>query len=431
MVDPDQATTGSPRIDTARPPRPAHSRPKRRFSRLTIIAAAAIALIAVAGYWWTHRTAAPHYLTGTVTRGDVQRTVTASGTVNPMTTVQVGTYVSGVLQDLHCDFNTQVKAGQLCAKIDPRPYQSIVDQETAALGTARAQLAKDQANLAFAKVVYDRDVDLLKRRIVSQETVDTALNAWQQAQAQVALDESTIAQRVASLRSAKVNLDYTNIISPVDGTVVSRNVTQGQTVAASFQTPTLFLIATDLTEMQVDTNVSESDIGSVAEGNKVLFTVEAYPNETFSGTVTQVRQAPQNVQNVITYDAVVGVPNPKLLLKPGMTAAVRVVTAERNDVLRVPNQALRYSPPRAKGAKPAEVANKGEEAQQAVWRLEDGHLVRVPIRLGLDDDAFSEVVSGQLTQGETIVLGVAGAAPAGASGGGVPGGQSTPRLPRF
>ena len=166
-------------------------------------------------------------------------------------------------------------------------------------------------------------------------------------------------------------------------------------------------------------------------GNKVLFTVEAYPEETFSGTVTQVRQAPQIVQNVITYDAVVRVPNPKLLLKPGMTAAVRVVTAERNDVLRVPNQALRYSPPRAKGAKAAEDANKSEKSQHAVWRLEEGRPVRVPIRIGLDDEAFSEVVSGELTQGETIVLGVAGAAPAGAPGGGVPGGQSTPRPPRF
>src|SRR6478735_1070267 len=165
MVDPDQATTGATRTDAERPPRAARVRPKRRLTRLTIGAVAAVALIAAAGYWWMHRTAAPHYLTGTVTRGDVQRAVTASGTVNPMTTVQVGTYVSGVLQDLLCDFNTEVKAGQLCAKIDPRPYQSIVDQESAALGTARAQLAKDQANLAFAKTIYDRDVDLLKRRI--------------------------------------------------------------------------------------------------------------------------------------------------------------------------------------------------------------------------------------------------------------------------
>ncbi len=432
MVDLDQATSGATHVDAGARAQSAAARirPSRRLRRVALIATTASVLVAIGGYWWMHRGTAPHYLTGTVTRGDVQRTVTASGTVNPMTTVQVGTYVSGVLQDLHCDFNTEVKAGQLCAKIDPRPYQSIVDQESAALGTARAQLAKDQANLAFAKTVYDRDVDLLKRRIVSQETLDTALNAWQQARAQVALDESTIAQRLASLRSAKVNLDYTNIISPVDGTVVSRNVTQGQTVAASFQTPTLFLIATDLTQMQVDTNVSESDIGNVAEGNRVLFTVEAYPDETFSGTVTQVRQAPQIVQNVITYDAVVGVPNPKLLLKPGMTAAVRVVTAERADVLRVPNQALRYTPTRAKNVPPPESDTK-EAVRHAVWRLEDGRPVRVPIEIGLEDDAFSEVVGGALAAGDTIVLGVADAGSAGPTAGGVPGGSSTPRLPRF
>jgi len=425
MVDPEQAATGTARADVARPPAAAPMRPKR-LRHVSSAAVTALVLIAL-GYWWMQRAPAPHYLTGIVTRGDVQRTVTASGTVNPMTTVQVGTYVSGVLQDLHCDFNTEVKAGQLCAKIDPRPYQSIVDQETAALGTARAQLAKDQANLAFAKVIYDRDVDLLKRRIVSQETVDAALNAWQQAQAQVALDESTIAQRLASLSSAKVNLDYTNIISPVSGTVVSRNVTQGQTVAASFQTPTLFLIATDLTQMQVDTNVSESDIGNVAVGNKVLFTVEAYPDETFTGTVTQVRQAPQSVQNVITYDAVVGVPNPKLLLKPGMTAAVRVVTAERSDVLRVPNQALRYTPARAKRAETAVDPNKmSAPDNHAVWRLQDGQPVRVPIEIGLDDDAFSEVVRGSLAAGDTIVLGVAGATAPAAGGA-----TGTPRMPRL
>ena len=439
MVDPDQATTGAARTEATRTesgrvPLVNRLRPKRNRPRVAVVAVVVVAL-AAASYWWTHRTAAPHYLTATVSRGDVQRTVTASGTINPMTTVQVGTYVSGVLQDLYCDYNTEVKAGQLCAKIDPRPYQSIVDQETAALGTARAQLAKDQANLAFAKVVYDRNVDLLKRRIVSQETVDGALNAWQQAQAQVALDESTIAQRVASLSSAKVNLDYTNIISPVDGTVVSRNVTQGQTVAASFQTPTLFLIATDLKQMQVDTNVSESDIGNVAVGNKVLFTVEAYPDETFTGTVTQVRQAPQSIQNVITYDAVVGVPNPKLLLKPGMTASVRIVTAERNDVLRVPDQAMRYAPPRAKGAAAARETkepNKSEKARPAVWRLEDGRPVRVPIERGLDDDTYSEVLGGQLAEGDTIVIGVAGTNAAAGQSGGAPGGQGgVPRLPRL
>jgi HlyD family secretion protein len=442
MADIEQATSPAPQSDKiaadgGRPtvvvphaPHLAHAR--RRVRRIALIASAAIVVVVIAGYWWLHRAPAPQYLTGAVTRGTVMRTVTASGTVNPMTTVQVGTYVSGVLQQLLCDFNTRVKAGQLCAKIDPRPYQTIVDQENAALGTARAQLAKDQAALAFAKVIYDRDVDLLKRRIVSQETVDTASSARDQAVAQVSLDESTIAQRIATLNAAKVNLDYTNIISPVDGTVVSRNVTQGQTVAASFQTPTLFLIATDLTQMQVDTNVSESDIGNVVLGNTALFTVEAYPDQSFTGTVTQVRQAPQSVQNVITYDAVVGVPNPQLLLKPGMTAAVRVVTAEHKDVLRVPNQALRFSPARLGGAKQTATAEKSGDAathkqssQHAVWKLVDGRPVRVPIEVGLDDDAFTEVVGGGLAAGDAIIVGVAvvGSAPAGVAG--VP-----PRIPR-
>ena len=410
--------------------------PRRRMRRVIVIAAAAVVVALIAGYWWMHRTPPPHYVMGTVTRGDVLRTVTASGTVNPMTTVQVGTYVSGVLQDLHCDFNTQVKAGQLCAKIDPRPYQTIVDEENAALGTARAQLAKDQAALAFARVIYDRDVDLLNRRIVSQETVDTASNARDQAVAQVALDESTIAQRIATLNAAKVNLDYTNIISPVDGTVVSRNVTQGQTVAASFQTPTLFLIATDLTQMQVDTNISESDIGSVVVGNRVMFTVEAYPDQNFAGTVTQVRQAPQSVQNVITYDAVVGVPNPQLLLKPGMTAAVRVVTAEHKDVLRVPNQALRFMPAgtgRAKEGAPVKSSDTvphKPRSEHALWKLVEGRPVRVPVEIGLDDDTFTEIVSGGVAVDDAIIVG-AGGPGANGGGAGAGGAAAMPRIPRL
>ncbi len=407
----------------------AAERPPRRVRRTGWIVCAAVVVAVLAGYLWTHRTPAPHYLTQTVTRGDVMRAVTASGTVNPQTTVQVGTYVSGVLQELHCDFNTRVEAGQLCAKIDPRPYQTVVDQANAALGTARAQLAKDQAALAFAKVIYDRDVDLLKRRIVSQETVDAAGSTRDQAVAQVALDRSTIAQHVATLNAAKVNLDYTNIISPVDGTVVSRNVTQGQTVAASFQTPTLFLIATDLTQMQIDTNVSESDIGSVADGNKVLFSVEAYPERNFTGTVTQVRQAPQSVQNVITYDAVVGVPNPKLLLKPGMTAAVRIISAERNNVLRVPNQALRFTPA---GAAPLDTTSRtsaghATQTRHVVWKLVDGHPLRVPIEIGLDDEAFTEVVGGALSPGDMVIVGVGNLG--GATRGGMTSGRT--RLPRL
>lgn len=435
MTELDRASTPTPAAEVAAGSNvqsltaPVHSwkRPRRTALIVGLVGLA----VMVGVYGWLHRAPATSYLTATLTRGNVLRAVTASGTVNPVTTIQVGTYVSGVLQSLYCDFNTQVKAGKICAKIDPRPYQTIVDQEDASVGTARAQLAKDQANLAFSKVIYDRDLDLLHRQIVSQETVDTALNAYDQARSQIALDEATIAQHLASLHAARVNLDYTNIVSPVDGTVVSRNVTQGQTVAASFQTPTLFLIATDLTQMQVDTNVSESDIGSLMMGNRALFTVEAYPERPFSGSVTQVRQAPQSVQNVITYDVVVGVSNPQLLLKPGMTAAVRIVSAERTDVLRVPDQALRYTPggltPAGKDLQEATTA-RAQRGKGAVWKLQDGKPVRVPLDIGLDDDTYSEVLAGAVSAGDEIIVGEsAGAAGAGAGGAGA----SAPRMPRL
>ena len=222
-------------------------------------------------------TAPVHYVTVPTTRGIVARTVTATGTVNPVLTIIVGSYVSGVIQQLYCDYNTQVKAGQVCAKIDPRPYQTIVNQDKAILNVAKAQLEKDKANLAYARLNYGRSRWLAERQSGSQEAADIAKNAHDQAQAQIDLDEATIEQRQAELDAAEVNLGYTDIVSPVDGTVVSRNVTQGQTVAASFQTPTLFLIATDLTKMQVDTSVSESDIGAIKEGNKATFTVDAFP----------------------------------------------------------------------------------------------------------------------------------------------------------
>jgi HlyD family secretion protein len=349
-----------------------------------------------------------------VDTGTVAATVIASGTVNPVTTVQVGSYVSGVIQALSCDFNTKVRAGQSCARIDARPYQAAVDQEVANVAVARAQLDKDRANLAFAKVILDRDTDLLKRSIVSQETVDTAANAWRQAVSQIALDESTIQQHLAALAAARINLGFTNIVSPVDGTVVSRNVTQGQTVAASFQTPTLFLIATDLTQMQVDTNVSESDIGRIGQGNTATFTVESFPDRPFSGRVTQIRQAPQTVQNVITYDVVVSVPNAELLLMPGMTASVRIVTRRRDGVLRVPDQALRYAPTGPQGrdsiARPAATAvgartRQTREAQ--VWVLREGQAgppQRVPVTIGLDDDTFVEVLHGDLHPGDKVVV---------------------------
>jgi HlyD family secretion protein len=353
-----------------------------------------IALIAIA-WWLISPASAVRYTTVPVTRGAITRTVTATGTVNPELTIIVGTYVSGVIQELYCDYNTEVKKGQVCAKIDPRPFQSAVDQAKANLAVAKAQLEKDKANLNYTKITYERAARLVQTNAVSQDAVDSAKSNYEQAQAQVTFDEATIDQRQAALDAAQVNLDYTNIVSPVNGIVVSRSVTPGQTVAASFQTPTLFLIATDLTKMEVDANVSEGDIGGVKIGNESTFTVDAYSKRAFKGAVTQVRQSPQTVQNVVTYDVVISVANEDLALKPGMTAATRIVVDQRADVLRVPNAALRYTPSGATKGMP--------EIQAQIWVLRDGQATAVPVVTGLDDDVFTEIVSGALKPDDRVI----------------------------
>ena len=379
-----------------------------RLGRWSVVALVIVVALVAFGMWrFGRRAGPPRYATAPATRGEITRTVTASGTVNPVVTVQVGSYVSGVVTSVSCDYNTHVVKGQLCAQIDPRPYQTVVDQDQANLASARAQLQKDQTAAQYAQLAYSRNADLSTRGLISQDALDQAKTTAAQAAAQVKLDQTEVQQRQAALEAAQVNLGYTNIVSPVDGTVVSRNVTQGQTVAASFQTPTLFLIATDLTKMQVDTNVSESDIGGVKAGGDATFTVEAFPDRTFRGTVTQVRQAPQTVQNVVTYDVVVSAPNSDDALKPGMTATVRLVTDKRDNVLRVPDQALRYAPGGVAGTSGAEAAqpvgdNRSNEA--SVWVLRQGRPVRVPVTIGLDDDTNAEIVKGPLQPGDQVIV---------------------------
>src|SRR5208337_4017378 len=268
------------------------------------------------------------------------------------------------------------------------------------LDVAKAQLVKDQANVVYTKVSHDRYDLLFSEDSTSHDAADAALNAYNQAVALVGLDVATVAQKTAALKAAQINLDYTNIVSPVDGTVVSRNVTAGQTVAASFQTPTLFLIATDLTKMEVDTNVSESDIAGAMQGANASFTVDAFPKRTFTGRVAQVRQAPISVQNVITYDVVITVANPGLLLKPGMTATAKIATAQALNVLRVPSQALRFTPG---GAAKLGLANAAKSGQRTVWVERSGKLVAIPVTVGLDDDSFAEIKSGDLKVGDQIV----------------------------
>jgi HlyD family secretion protein len=363
------------------------------------VAALAVAL-AVA---WCRREPPRSFVTVPVTASDLSRSIVTTGIVNPVVTVQVGTYVSGPIQSISCDFNTEVKAGQLCAKIDPRPYQEALDQAKANLGIARAQLAKDQASLAYAKINYDRDRGLRKSGVVSQDALDSDKSAYDQAVAQIGLDQATIEQRQAALDAAQVNLDYTSIISPVDGTVVSRNVDVGQTVAASFQTPTLFLIAKDLRKMQVDTSVSESDIGAARVGQKARFTVEAYPHQSFEGEVVQVRRAPSTVQNVVTYDVVIGVDNPDLLLFPGMTANARIIVAERENVPSVPVQALRFDPAGIGTAKGRSAA-AGKPQGPHVWVLKDGKPVEVPVEVGIDDGKRVELLGGKPALGEPVIV---------------------------
>ena len=367
----------------------------------------ALGLVVVAGllgaYWWSRRAEPSLYVTAPVTRGPMVRSVTATGTVNPVTTVQVGTYVSGPIISINVDFNSPVKAGQLLARIDPRPFAAQVALAQAALANARAQLRKDQANLAYQKITYQRDRELIKTSAISQDQLDNQQSVMNQAVAQVGLDEAAIQQQQANLRSADLNLNYTNIVSPVDGTVVSRNVDVGQTVAASYQTPTLFLVAKDLTKMQVDTNVSESDVGGVRAGENVGFTVDAYPEQIFTGVVAQVRQAPITVQNVVTYDVVVSVANPELLLMPGMTANITIVTDHRDDVLRVPLRALAFSPHHRAAAGGASERPKHRVGAR-VWMASAGRLHPVRVSRGLDDGNSVEVLSGDLKPGDEVVI---------------------------
>jgi HlyD family secretion protein len=386
------------------------------LSRRALLQLLAIVLLVIGGvaYYLHGRSGAIHYVSTPANKGDIVQAVTATGTVNPVVTVQVGTYVSGPIVQMLCDFNTQVKKGQLCAKIDPSTYQMTLDQATANLANATAQLHKDQATLEYAKVTYERDQKLIRQAVISQDQLDSQKSTNDAAAAQVEVDRASILQQQAAVRAAQVNLAYTNIISPVDGTVVSRNVDMGQTVAASFQTPTLFLIAQDLTKMQVDTNVSESDVGPVQLGQKAGFTVDAFPDRTFWGTVAQVRQSPITVQNVVTYDVVIAVSNPELLLMPGMTANARIVTAERDDVLKVPLQALRFTPA---GTEEREhhhhdATSGGDHAVKAanserkghVWVSDDGKIRRVSIMRGLDDGSEVEIRGGELQPGDQVVI---------------------------
>jgi len=343
----------------------------------------------------------PKYRTEQVARGKVRATVTATGTVNAVTTVLVGTQVSGTIKNLYVDYNSPVKKGQLLAQIDPAMFEAQVQQARANLLLAKANEAKAAASLADAKRTRDRNKTLFNRNLIARSDLDTAETNAQVAVSQLSANSAQVAQTRAALSYAETNLRYAQIISPVDGTVISRNVDVGQTVAASFQTPTLFTIAQDLTRMQIDTNVDEADIGKVQLNQPVEFTVDAYPDFVFRGKVAEVRIAPVTVQNVVTYDVVVRVDNPDMRLKPGMTANVSIILADKGDVLRVPNAALRLRLAEAEtGGKSPQPRGKG----QGVWVLVENKPKRVAITTGISDGSYTEIFSGDLREGEDVIV---------------------------
>ena len=306
---------------------------KPRWSRwifLLIVIAAAIGGVM---YFKNDHSEPPQYQTSPVTRGDMIQAVTANGTLNPVLNVQVGSQVSGNIAKLFADYNSLVKSNQVVAQLDTAVFEAAVHQ-------AEADLANTKAVLELNQAEAKRSEELFKSKLVSESDNDTAVANLHQAQAQVKIKE-------AALERSKLDLDHCTIYAPVDGIVISRSVDVGQTVAASMNAPVLFQIANDLAKMQIDANVSEADVGTVEEGQLVNFTVDAYPNRTFVGRVTQIRNSPVTVQNVVTYDTVIGVTNSDFKLKPGMTATLSIITATRTNVLKVANAALRFRPPEA------------------------------------------------------------------------------------
>ncbi len=347
---------------------------------------------------------AANYQTATVTRGPITQAVTATGTLNPVITVQVGSQVSGNIAKLFADFNSQVKAGQVVAQIDPAIFQATVTQ-------AEGDLASAKAALELAKVTAARTRELFARKTSSQADVDQAMATLHQAEANVKIKQG-------ALDKAKADLDHCAITSPIDGVVISRSVDVGQTVAASLQAPVIFAIANDLTKMQIDSNVAEADVGVVKIDQNVDFTVDAFPIQTFHGKVVQVRNAPITVQNVVTYDTVIGVSNPELKLKPGMTANVSIVVAHRDDAVQIKNAALRYRPPDAtpietrrmsgdRGGRPGGGrGGSGQEgrAERTVYVLPNGGTRPQPVQIktGISDGIMTEVVEG-LKEGDRVV----------------------------
>ncbi len=402
---------------------------KKRFAHI-LVAVLAVTGSVAAYYRASSGDDAPEFTTAAAALGSVVETVDATGTLQAVTTVQVGSQVSGTIASLHADFNSQVRKGQVVARLEPSVLEAQVEQ-------ARASMVRLQADVERARITVEdtaqkqrRAQELFAQGLIAAADNETADVATRQAQASLIAAQAQVTQAQASLNQAQVNLSHTIITAPVDGTVISRSVDVGQTVAASMSAPTLFEIAKDLKEMQVNASIDEGDIGRIVPGQTVSFRVDAYPNDTFSGTVSQVRLDPVVTQNVVSYVTVIDVPNPDLKLKPGMTATVTIEVARADDVIRVPNAALRFRPDAtmlsrverpdgattpAASAVPSRSgdvgigggARGGDPAVSRIWTEQDGVLRPIRVRTGISDGAATAIVEGEVAAGTRVITGVA------------------------
>jgi HlyD family secretion protein len=392
-----------------------------------------IVVAACAAAWRYHEAHQPPpvaYQTTTLSRRHIVGRVTATGTLLATVTVQVGTQISGRISKLFADYNSPVKKGQLVAKIDPLLFQAAVEQAQANYTSAKAALKSAKAQADLAAKQFAREQTLLKENLAAQQDVDTAQSNAEVTVAQVDVAAAAVAQTEAQLHQAQTNLSYTDIVSPIDGTVISRSVDVGQTVAASLQAPILFTIAEDLSKMQVNTNVSEGDVGRLEQGMPAFFTVDAYPGQRFHGRISQIRNAATTVSNVVTYDAVIDVDNVDLRLRPGMTANSTVTYADKRDVLALPNAALRFRPP-PEANLPKTVASSADSGRgqhgrdigsaagqggggerrgegrgdaKSIWTLNGAEPVQVPVKTGLSDGAYTEILNDDVKEGDVVIV---------------------------
>lgn len=365
-----------------------------KTKKAKIITCAVIIALIGSGFAYKSFKSRVKYHTRPLERCTITQVVEASGTINPVNTVSVGSTVSGLIQDIYVDFNSQVKKGQILARIDPRNFEATVQQNQAQIANAQANVAKLQAIADYDKKMYERYKNLYAKNFVAKSELDQYKSTYYSDLAQIRAAQAQVNQYKANLKTAQTNLGYTQIIAPVDGTIISREIDVGQPVAASFQAPELFTIAQDLTKMQIEVNVSEADIGKVQDGQDVTYTLDGYPDSVFKGKVTQVRISPTTVSNVVTYTVIVDVKNDDLKLIPGMTANVSIITDKSENVMCAPSIALKFNPN----------TDGTRYKTQGIWILEKRRPKRINIETGASDDTNTEIISKELNEGDRIIV---------------------------